>query len=183
MSGADRRRTHDIALRRLPSIRDSITVIWVEDSHLSSKDYDKIIARLNSLDNCFLVRYTALAKCIKYLKQARPYEHIILVLSINATDEESSIAAEDISQFDQYDQVQSTFILLPTNKNDIQGDTIKPTHVFHNYQSMFIKLQELIHEIQENNDTLFTLFNIREKAMRDVRRDLGPFFVESVVQT
>ena len=138
----DRQRTDDIALRRLPSIRGGVTWIWLVDSHSLFTDHNEIIARLNSSDNFFLLHYTKVSKCTRYLKQAKPYECIILVLHTSFIDEKSRVTAEGLSRFDRYDQIKSIFIVSPDQENDTRCDAVKPTHVFRDYQSMFIKLQD-----------------------------------------
>ena len=190
MSRSDGRRTHDIPLRRLPSIRGGVTLICIEDSALSSPTKsDEMIARLRALKNYYILRYTKVSKCIKYLKRARSYESVIvlIVMSGEHTDrKETSIAATDVSRLYHYHQVQTIIIISPTIKqidsdteNDlltvVRKDTDKVIGIFRDHQSAYVRLQQLISETEEFDDGLFSTFNRREKALRDVRHELGAF--------
>jgi hypothetical protein len=177
-------------LRRLPSIRGGVTFIWLEDSSLSSPyESGKTIARLRALKDCYILHYTTVSKCIKYLKRARSYESIILVLVISgayADPNKASTVITDVSRLSDYHQVQSILILSSTSKeidsnteNDslrkIQKDTNKLIGIFHDHQSIFCQMEHLISETEESDDGLFSAFNRREKALRDVRHELGAF--------
>ncbi|CAF3944158.1 unnamed protein product, partial [Rotaria sordida] len=70
----------NVALRRLPTIRPSVTIVWIEDSCTSSRLFDNNGENMNyvdSLHNHFIVWYTSILKSIKYFKQAISYERII----------------------------------------------------------------------------------------------------------
>ncbi|CAF1152594.1 unnamed protein product [Rotaria sordida] len=85
----------NVALRRLPTIRPSVTIVWIEDSCTSSRLFDNNGENMNyvdSLHNHFIVWYTSILKSIKYFKQARSYERIIVVVVL--ADDSGSINKE-----------------------------------------------------------------------------------------
>lgn len=190
MSRSDRQKAYNIPLRRLPSIRSGVTLIWLEDPNLSSSNESvEAIARLRALKNYYVLHYTALSKCIKYLKRARSYERAIIIIGISDDHndlKETSISVTDVSRLCSYRQVQSIFIVSSTVKEinsdtennsatNVRKDMEKVIGIFRNHRSMFIQLQNLISETEECDDGLFSAFNLREKALRDVRHELGAF--------
>ena len=82
MSENNDRRTHRISLRRLPSIRVGITLIWLQDSTSLSKENDEVINRLRGVDNCYLFYAKNIPTCFKYLKRAKSYERILIVMNV-----------------------------------------------------------------------------------------------------
>jgi hypothetical protein len=113
---------------------------------------------------------------------------VVIAISIDHTDrKEISIVATDTSRLNQYCQVQSIFIVSPTTTKEINSDTEnnsstnvrkdtdKVIEIFHNHQSMFVRLQQLISETEEFDDGLFNACNRREKALRVVRQELSAF--------
>jgi hypothetical protein len=99
---------------------------------------------------------------------------------------EGSLTAADVSRLHDYQQVQSIFIVSPTNENNddtminfsknVRGsDITKVVGVYRDYQSMFAQFQQLLSETEGCDDDLFIAFNQREKALRDVDHELGRF--------
>jgi len=142
------KRTHDIPIRCLPSLRTGVTLIWFEDTPSSlSRERHEIIDHLFASDKCHIFRYTKVSKCLRYLKQAKSYEHIVIIITI----EKLSITATDISRLRQYQQIQSIFIvslIVDNNKRigeDLSDNTRheidKIIEVFHDYQSLLDRLQ------------------------------------------
>lgn len=182
MSQVCGKRTHDIPIRRLPSLRIGVTLIWLEDTPSSlSKERDKIVDRLCASDNCHIFRYANVSKCLKYLKQAKSYERIVIIITIHNL----SINATDISRLCQHRQIQSIFIvslIVDNNKrigedlSDNNRDEIdKISEVFHDYQSLFDRLQQLVDEVDEFDDNSFTFFHQPEKAFRHLSNELGSY--------
>lgn len=173
-------RKANIALRRLPSIRASITVVWIEDPCTSSQLFDEKMNRSDPLYNHFIVWYSSILKSIKYFKQARSYERIIVVVLVDdssSINKEASIKVTDIIQLGQYPQIRSILVVSSTTdfSSNIGDNTKKTVEIFVNYQSMLIRLQQLMKEVEESDDDLFTIFRQRDKSLRDVRQELGPF--------
>ncbi len=181
MSQSSNKRTYQVSLRRLPSIRTGITLIWLENPSLLSRECDETINRLRVLDNCHILCYKNVSACFKYLKRARSYERIIIVMNVY----NDSIITADISRLCQYRQIQSIFVMsLSANKDNcvaidlsanIRDEIAKLGGIFHDYQALFDRLKKLMDEIDEFDDDLFTFFNRPEKALRDLRHELGPY--------
>jgi hypothetical protein len=137
--------------------------------------------RPDPLYNRFIVWYSSILKSIKYFKQARSYERIIVVVLVD--DDSSSINKEalikltDMIQLGQYPQIRSILVVSSTTdfSSNIGDNTKKTVEIFVNYQSMFIRFQQLMEEVEESDDDLFTIFRQRDKSLRDVRQELGPF--------
>jgi hypothetical protein len=58
---------------------------------------------------------------------------------------------------------------------NIRDEIAKLGGIFHDYQALFDRLKKLMDEIDEFDDDLFTFFNRPEKALRDLRHELGPY--------
>lgn len=162
-------------LGRLPTVRSGILLLWIEDSSLPiscSQKSKTTIMQINNLHRYHIICYTSTSKCIRYLKQARTYERIIIIMIIN------KIAAANISQFAKYQQIKSMLIVScdSNNNNDTLSETIATAYIFNDHESMFAKLQLLTNEDQqavENN--IFNTFDPNGRSLRDVHQYLGPF--------
>ena len=113
-----------------------------------------------------------MSKCIRYLKAARRYEHIVIVMIIN------KVVIANISQFNNYPQLQSVLIVSSDSNNSdgILGETNKETYIFSDYQTMIIKLQQLTNDDQQTfNNNIFNTFDPNGRSLRDVHQNLGPF--------
>jgi hypothetical protein len=73
---------------------------------------------------------------------------------------------------------------LSANKeNDVSIDLSTSTQegigkiggIFHEYQPLFDRLIQLMNEVEEFDDDLFSFFNKPEKALSDLRHKLGPY--------
>ncbi|CAM4847595.1 unnamed protein product [Rotaria magnacalcarata] len=162
-------------LRRLPIVRCGMLLLWIEDSCLPLSLSDKskeTITRINDLHKYHMIRYASTSKCIRYLKQARIYERIIIIMAIN------KIAVANISQFAKYEQIKFILIVAPNNNNNdnVLSETIVKTYLFSDHESMFVKLQLLAEENQQAIDSnIFTTFDPNGRSLRDVHQHLGPF--------
>lgn len=190
MPRSDDRIMRNIPSRRLPEIRGGLTVIWLENPELSLYyRSNETMDWLNTLKNCYVLRYATVSKCVKHLKRARTYESLILIIVISGAHVDASKVStvnSNISQFSKYHQVQSIFVFSPATRRtggdsetdsliNVQKDGTKLFGIFHDHQSMFFQMQKLISEIEEPDDGLFSAFNRREKALKDVRQELGAF--------
>jgi hypothetical protein len=176
------KRTHGIPIRCLPSLHTGVTLIWLEDTLPSlSGERHEIIDHLFASDNRHIFRYTKVSKCLRYLKQAKSYEPIVLIITIDNL----SITATDISRLCQYRQIQSIFIvslIVDNNKRIVEDlsdntrDEIdKITEVFHDYQSLLDRLQRLVNEVDEFDDNSFTFFHRSEKAFRHLSNEIDSY--------
>src|SRR5262249_35677947 len=143
----------------------------------------------HTLNNYYILHYTTVSKCVKYLKRAGSFEHVIIVMVTNGGNivgKETSIIAANVHRLHKYQQVQSIFIVSPNNENNDDtminifknaggNDLTKVVGVYRDHQSMFVQLQQLLSETDESDDNLFRTFNQREKALRDVDHELGQF--------
>lgn len=174
----------NIPLRRLPKIRCGVTLIWIELSQsLQSSDNDE---RSNCFtfvqNNCNTIRYTNMSKAIKYVKQARSYEHIIVAIVLNAFDKiNNEISIHDLNRINQYPQVQSIIIICQNNEmnsnekiHDFQN-IIKLIGIYDNYRSASVTLKTLLDDADEFDGDFLATFNKKEKSLRDVRQDLIAF--------
>jgi methyl-accepting chemotaxis protein len=175
------KRTHDIPIRYLPSLRTSVTLIWLEDTSSLSREVVEIADNLCASNNCHIFRYTNVSKCLKYLKEAKSYERIIIIIIIDNL----SITTTDISRLCQYRLIQSIFTLSSIADRDkdinrdlsgnIRDEIGKISEVFHDYQSLFDRLQQLVNEIDEFDDNFFTFFYRSEKTFRHLSTELGSY--------
>ena len=163
------------SLRRLPTVRSCIFVFWIEESYHNSSTSEQskeIINRINALQICHIVLYKKASRCIRYLKRARRYERIMIIMVTN------EITALHVNEFNRYPQVQSIFIISPTSSinDDVAREISRRINVFNNYETMFMKFQQLMSNDQSSstNITLKT-FHPNGRSLRDVRQDLGPF--------
>ncbi len=95
------------------------------------------------------------------------------------------IIASDISRLVKYQHVQSIFMVALVDgkgngagidfSNHTQDEIKKSGGLFHDYESLFDRLQELLNEANEIDDDFFSFFNRPEKALRDLRFELGPY--------
>ncbi|CAF1126872.1 unnamed protein product [Adineta steineri] len=122
---------------------------------------------------------------MKYLKHARFYERIVIIVVISHDEEETFITTENVSRLYQYRQIQMMITISFTNIKDdhiniilsinTQDNASKEIQKFQDYQSLIVQLQQLMDEAEDFDDGLFAVFNQREKALRDVRQELGAF--------
>jgi hypothetical protein len=111
----------NVPLRRLPKIHSGITLVCIDDSSslLSSMNNEESIRLIDTYSHCNILQYTNLSKWIKYMKQARSYERMIILLVINEFDSnDKRISSIDIDRINKYQQVQSILIIATGNKTN-----------------------------------------------------------------
>ncbi|CAM4820701.1 unnamed protein product [Rotaria magnacalcarata] len=163
----------NIPVRQLPVNRSGITLVWLENA--LSPSHNESQTRLHSLANrCFIVYYSSISKCMKYLKQARSREYVIAISVSYPIETVQRI----IYRLQQYRVIQA-MLIVPTDRDEdnhlpLTNDNL---HIFRSQQSMFEVLEKRIEEIQTNNlnGGLFTTFYRNEKALKNVRDDLASF--------
>ncbi|CAF0905405.1 unnamed protein product [Rotaria sordida] len=163
----------DIPARRLPENRSGITLVWLENISCSSCDDNQV--RLHSFSNrCFIVYYSSIPKCIRYLKQTQPREYVIAIIVSYPMETIQHI----IHRFKQFGVIQTMFVIYSDRDADNHLSLIiDNVHIFQTQESMFELLEKRIEEIEERNlnDGLFTTFCQKEKSLKDVREDLATF--------
>jgi len=141
----------------------------------------------DAYSHCNILRYINLSKWIKYMKQARSYERIIVLLIINEFDiMNKGISTIEIDRINKYQQVKSILIISRDNKTNNNNDKInlftdtkikveKLVGIYSDYQSASHDLQKLIDEAEELDDGSLATLNKREKSLKDVRQDFIEF--------
>jgi hypothetical protein len=166
-------------LRRLPSIRAGITLIILDDPHRCLQSEDENLYR-NLMDRCFVLRYTEVSQSLKYLKKVSSREYVIVLL--NNLDEYKQQSL--LTTLDQCQQIQAIFIRLSSTNGDDTHLNMhsnlsakKPISRFCDSEALLRHLQQLIAEMEDvlKDDGLFTMHNTPEKALQDLRRELGSF--------
>lgn len=163
----------NIPVRKLPTTRASVTVIWLENSHRRLFIENNI--RLRTLlqnDLCSVIFYSNVSKCIKYLKQARSCEYVIVIVISHATE----IIHKIIYRLRQYRIIQTMYIVSSLKISiDHFSSTIDDIAIFQDKESMVDRLEPLVDDILKENfeDGLFISFNRREKALNDRQQELG----------
>jgi hypothetical protein len=189
MFSSDGRKRCNTRLHRLPKIRGGITLVCIDDSSslLSSMNNEESIRLPDAYSHCNILRYINLSKWIKYMKQARSYERIIVLLVINEFDiMNKGISTIEIDRINKYQQVKSILIISRDNKTNNNNDKInlftdtkikveKLVGIYSDYQSASHDLQKLIDEAEELDDGSLATLNKREKSLKDVRQDFIEF--------
>jgi hypothetical protein len=173
-------------VRRTSLIHEGVSLLIIDNSsqHLNS---DNKNLHLNFVDYCFVFCCTDILQCIKYFKKVSSREYVILLFHNFDKDKIQKM----ISQIDRYEQIQAIFILHSSaNDDDSQykihdnndgkcsyGSRIKLIKRFCEWKPLFTSLRQLIIDTENSfKDTgLFTMCNSPEKALRDLRRELGSF--------
>jgi hypothetical protein len=173
--------------RRVASIHEGVSLLIVDNpsQHVDSEEKN---LHLNFINYCFVFRCTDLLQCIKYLKKASRREYVILLFHNFDKDKIQTM----ISQLDQYQQIQAIFVLHRSNNTDDvscethyknAGNTcsheskIKLIQNSSEGEPLLTSVQQLIISTKKNlKDTgLFSMCNSPEKALRDLRQELGSF--------
>jgi hypothetical protein len=161
----------------LPSLRNGITVMWLTNRASLLKGDIEMVTRLQALYEYTFLYYTKMSKAIKYMNRAKPYEYLIVV--INELDLRFSKTA--FGQLQQSRQVRT--ILVAVKKKEELDFITTVTEMFdkiaicEQHESLSVQLQQLLQVATEHieNDETFITYNSNEKALRDVRHELGAF--------
>ncbi|CAF4912896.1 unnamed protein product, partial [Rotaria sp. Silwood1] len=114
MSKLHGKKAHDIPIHRLSSLCIGLTLIWIEDTSSFSRERDETLGRLCACNNCHIIRYTNVLKCLKYLNQAKAYERIVIIMTID----HYSINTSDTSRLFLCRQIQSIFMVPMVDGKD-----------------------------------------------------------------
>jgi len=165
----------DIPIKHLPKTRADTTLVWLEDSQCLSSIENNI--RLHTLlqnDHCSMLFYSNVTKCIKYLKRVRSREYVIVIIISYPIE----VMQKMIYRLRQYRIIQTIYIVsCERNASDRFLSITDDIAVFQDKNSMLNRLELLINDIQKENfeGGLFTTFNRKEKALKDVRQEQAAF--------
>ena len=163
----------NIPVRRLPENRSGITLVWLENTSCSV--WDDIQNRLNSFSNrCFILYYSNILKCIRYLKKARSREYVITIIVGYPMETIHRI----IHRLQPYRVIQTIFVVHSDTDSDSHLPlVVNNLHVFRSQELVFEVLEKRIQEVTEQslNGGLFITFCQPEKSLKDVREDLAAF--------
>jgi hypothetical protein len=166
--------TNDCKSRRATFVHEGISLIII-DNPLQHFDSEKKNFHLNFNDYCFVFRCTALSQCIKYFKKASRQEYVILLFHNFDKDKIQMM----IEQLNQYQQIQAIFVLnRSSNINKVSCEThSKNIENFTEDEPLLNKIRQLITDTKNNlkDAGLFSMCNSPEKALRDLRKELGSF--------
>lgn len=171
---------------RFSSINNSISVISYSDrDHCFSRKYDEQFSRVGRL--CSVIRHTKLQQFLRSIKRLPTYEYVIVLLD----EFDYSILKNIIARLEQYRQIRSILIVKSGNRINyaeeeehkcklhigVDEEANKAIETFDEYQSMFVRLEQLLESAKERIDShnIFITFNCKQKALRDLRGELAPF--------
>ena len=163
---------------RFSSIQNGISFISLSHrDHCRLHKYDKHFADLGRL--CSVIRHTKLQQFLRCIKRLPTYEYVIVLLD----DFEVSISKNVILRLEQYRQIRAILTINAEGEDKLSfhlsanEEMSKTIETFGEYQSMFVRLEQLLHAAKDrfNIHNLFITLNRNQKALRDLRQELGPF--------
>lgn len=165
------------ATSRLPSLRDDITMIWLTNHASILKDDIEMVTCLRVLYNHTFLYYTKISKAMKYMKRAKPYEYLVVVIDGLGLQFAKTI----FNRFQQNRQVR-TVIMVTNEKEELEYTTsmlktFNKIVICRDHESLSIQLQQLLQHLTkqiEHNDNII-ICNNNENAVRDVRNEPGAF--------
>jgi hypothetical protein len=186
---SDARQRFNTSLRRLPKVHGGITLLTIDDSNLllTSMSNEENVQRTDFLNHCNVIHHKSLSKCMKYMKHARSYERIIVLLVINDfnINDKGISNIDTIYRLNQYEQIQSLIIIDRTNKKNLKDEVNlftsirnkleKLAEIYNDYLSASDHLQKLINDAEELDDGSLTKCNKGEKSLKDVHQDFIEF--------
>ncbi|CAF1655213.1 unnamed protein product [Adineta ricciae] len=170
-------------LRQSVLMCEGITLLVIKDRtefEIKILDYGKI-------HHCLIFHCENFLQCIEYFKKASSQQCIIL-LFINFSNEQIQTM---LSQLHSHRQLQAIFTLqlqkhqtnvenanhIETKPNETLENHLKSIQNFDQWDSLCSNLQNLINTTEKHiNDTgLISTCNSAEKALRNLKHDLGAF--------
>jgi vacuolar-type H+-ATPase subunit F/Vma7 len=145
----------------------------LENGHCSSFIENEIRLR-NFNDHCFVVYYSNVSKCVKFLKRARSRDYVIVIITSYTVEALQRM----LYRLQQYRVAQTVLVV---SSDDASTDHLLSTSdrisVFRDQKTMFDHLERLIDKVKDQNleGGLFTTFHRREKALKDLRLEFGEF--------
>ena len=177
------RLTHNVSPSSLPILRSSITVAWLESPQylLTTDNVSRMHAFLEK-DYYSVIFYSNMRKCVKYLKRTRSREYVIAVVVSYPTD----VIHEMIDRLRRYRIVQTIYIVT-TEHNIINwfSSSRNDITIFDNKNSMLDRLECLLDDIHKVKfeGGLFTTFNQKERALREIQSELGKFLWNDLLRS
>jgi hypothetical protein len=162
----------DIPIYRLFPNRENITLIWFDSMLSETNTSNSTLIQLRAL-NDYVLFYTKKAMFLEYLmSKIKKSDHIIVVL----------YNIEILGKIHECEQVHA--ILMVDSNNTMNKSMIMAEYypkligIFEDRESVLIKLPQVIagveHQVAQGVGNTFTTFR-KERALRDVRHELGPF--------
>lgn len=162
---------------RLSSLRNDITIMWLTNRSSLSKHNLEMVTGLQSLHDHTFLYYTKISNAIKYVNRAKHHEYLIVVVD----ELDPRLCPTIFPKLQQSQKVQKILTSGYTN-NDL-GDAIETSRnldkivICQKHESLSTEIQQILQNaiMQIENDSIFTTLNVNEKALRDVRHELGLF--------
>ncbi|CAF0729108.1 unnamed protein product [Adineta steineri] len=166
---------HDIPPDQLVPNHESITVIWFDPALAETNIDSTMLTRLRFL-NDYILFCAKKSMCIEYLtRNIDKSDRIITVLH----------GFDILDEVYQYEQVHS-ILIIDSNTDENKLNVIqnnyqysKTVEIFKEHNSMMKKLQQVIidieQEIVQQTEAIFDVLDQEEKALRNLRAELGPF--------
>ena len=173
----------DVLTRNLPILRSPITIAWLENVQcsLTIDNANRMHAFLQN-DHYSVIFYSNMRRCIKYLKRTRSREYVIAVIISYPID----AIHQMIERLRRYRIVQTIYIVTSErNITDWFSSMRNDITIFDNRNSMLNRLETLLNDIYEANfeGGLFTTFNQKERALKDIRDESGKFLWNDVLRS
>jgi hypothetical protein len=139
---------------------------------------DLLLTHLRSL-NDYVLFYTQKRLYFEYLMlKLKRDDHVIVILS----------DVEILDETHKCEQVQAILLMITDNEKNknviIKDDYKKIVGVFNDQNSMLVKLQQIIvnveHEVAHNVGDVFSTFNRKERTLQDVRHEFALFMWRQV---
>ncbi|CAF0712006.1 unnamed protein product [Adineta steineri] len=174
---------HDIPPDQLVPNHESITVIWFDPMLAETNIDSTMLTRLRFL-NDYILFCAKKSMCIEYLtRNIDKSDRIITVLH----------GFDILDEVYQYEQVHS-ILIIDSNTDENKLNVIqnnyqysKTVEIFKEYNSMMKKLQQVIidieQEIVQQTEAIFDVLDQEEKALRNLRAELGPFIWRQLFKT
>jgi vacuolar-type H+-ATPase subunit F/Vma7 len=163
----------NIPVRQLPTIQTGVSIVWLENSQCSPLQDTDI--RLGTFNNrCFVVCYSKVSKCVKFLKRARSRDYVIVVIVSYAIE----ALRRMLYRLQQHRIAQAILVVSPSVDAIDHLLLISDRIIgFQDQKAMLDHLEQLISEIEDQSlgGGLFTTSNRQEKALKDLRLEFGEF--------
>ena len=161
--------------------RENITVVWFDSMTNESKISSLSFIQLREM-NDYILFYTQKSLYLEYLMSKHKRDDHVIVILNNCEVLEETHDCEEVHA-----------ILLITSDNDkienmqIKGEHTKVVGTFKDQNSMFIKLQQVIvdieHQALQDIGSVFSTFNRNERILQDVRHEFALFMWRQVFKS
>ena len=173
----DNKYVRNPSIRHLSLLRSGTTILWLTSSTMMSKSDHEMITRLQNSYGFIFLYYTKTSKALKYINGAKSCEYFIIVINDHNLRSDRTI----FSRLQENHQVRA--IVVVTNEKEemdsttLQREPADKIVICQEQESLAPILEHLLkdatQQIENNGD--FITYNPNEKALRDVRHELGAF--------